>query len=128
MGYRSNVAYKIVFSNPEQFNVFLIEAKSKPETRLCFEDEDMVVAYEKQEIRFLAEAVKWYPDYPDVKCHHKLFELCDEYNDRNDPVEYVCSYLFRRIGESEDDYEDMHGGEPDWDWVYVSRQLVVDWA
>lgn len=138
MGYRSNVAYKIVFSDAEQFNVFLIEAKSKPETRLCFEDEDLVVAYDKQEIRFLAEAVKWYPDYPDVKCHHKLFELCDEYNQRQEErfidtkevsiTPPTVSYLFRRIGESEDDYEDMHGGDPDWDWVYVSRQLVVDWA
>ena len=42
MGYRSDVAYKIQFEDKDQWNVFLIEAKSKPETRACFEDEDMI--------------------------------------------------------------------------------------
>lgn len=138
MGYRSDVAYKIKFDNAEQWNVFLIEAKSKPETRMCFEDESLTVVHDKQEIRFLAEGVKWYGDYEDVKCHHKLFELCDEYNERQEKA-FIdarepsitppwASYLFRRIGEQDDDIEDLHGGDPDWDWVFLSRQLVVDWA
>lgn len=128
MGYRSDVAYKISFHNKDQWNVFLLEAKSKPETRACFEDEDLTVDYEHHELRFLAQAVKWYDDYPDVKCHSKLMDLCDEYNDRNDPVEYAVSYIFRRIGEDEDDCESRTGGDPDWDDVYLSRQLVVSWA
>ena len=126
MGYRSDVAYKIDFHDKDQWNVFILEAKSKPETRACFEDEDLEVDYEKQEIRLLAHAVKWYGDYPDVKCHHLLLELVDEYNDRNED-QYVASYLFRRIGESDDDCEEMHGGEPDWDDIYLRRELVVSW-
>jgi hypothetical protein len=125
MGYRSDVAYKIKFDDEGQWNVFLLEAKSKPETRLCFEDEDLTVVHDKHEIRFVACAVKWYPDYPDVKCHHRLMELCDEYNERGD--EYVCAWLFRRIGEEEDDIEHQTGGEPDWDWIELNRSLQVNW-
>ena len=129
MGYRSDVAYKITFHNKDQWNVFLIEAKAKPETRLCFEDNDMVVDHDKCEIRFLAHAVKWYSDYPEVKCHDLLLELVDEYDQRDtEGTEYIASYLFRRIGESDDDCEERFGGEPDWDDIYLSRSLVVSWA
>ena len=126
MGYRSDVAYKITFDDTDQWNVFLIEAKSKPETRMCFEDEDMVVDHDKCEIRFLSQATKWYGDYPEVKCHDLLLELVDEYNQRNQEQD-VASYLFKRIGESDDDCEERHGGDPDWDDIYLSRQLVVSW-
>jgi hypothetical protein len=136
MGYRSSVAYKIKFEDEGQWNVFLLEAKSKPETRLSFEDECLTVVPDKQEIRFVVDDVKWYEDYEDVKCHTKLLDLCDEYNERqekslegsppsiNPPV---VSYLFRRIGESEGDLEERHGGDPDWDWVELIRYIRVDW-
>jgi hypothetical protein len=137
MGYRSDVAYKIKFDDEGQWNVFLLEAKSKPETRACFEDEDLTVVHEEREIRFSACAVKWYPDYPDVKCHHILMELCDEYNERQEKnfvdggttniKEPVVSYLFRRIGEEEDDIEHQCGGDPDWDWIELNRSLQVNW-
>jgi hypothetical protein len=131
MGYRSDVAYKIKFENEGQWNVFLIEAKSKPETRACFEDEALVAVPDKLELRFLAEGVKWYDDYEDVKCHMALLELCDEYNERiaerdKDPSP-VVSYLFRRIGEDEDDCDNKHGGDPDWDWIELVRYLRIDW-
>ena len=129
MGYRSDVAYKITFHNKDQWNVFLIEAKSKPEIRLCFEDEDLEVDHEKCEIRFLSEGTKWYSDYPGVKCHELLLELVDEYDQRDtEGTEYIASYLFRRIGEEEDDIESRYGGDPDWDDVCLSRQIVVSWA
>ena len=137
MGYRSDVAYKIKFEDEGQWNVFLLEAKSKPETRLCFEDESLSVVYDKQEIRFVIDGVKWYEDYEDVKCHIKLLDLCDEYNERQEKnfvdggatniKEPVVSFLFRRIGESEDDLEERHGGDPDWDWVELIRYIRVDW-
>jgi hypothetical protein len=135
MGYRSDVAYKIKFEDEGQWNVFLLEAKSKPETRLCFEDESLSVVHDKQELRFVVQDVKWYEDYEDVKCHIKLFDLCDEYNERQEKnvvaeiniKEPVVSYLFRRVGESEDDVEDRHGGDPDWDWVELIRYIRVDW-
>lgn len=131
MGYRSDVAYKIKFHNPEQWNVFLIEAKSKPETRMCFEDESLTVVHEEHEIRFHAEGVKWYEGYEDVKCHHELMGLCDEYNERAEELDkdagYICSYLYRRVGESEDDCDSSSGGDPDWDWINLVRYIQVDW-
>ena len=125
MGYRSEVAYKIKFEDKGQWNVFLLEAKSKLETQACFEDGCLTVEHDEQEIRFYTYDAKWYPDYGDVKCHHKLFELCDEYNERGD--KYVCAWLFRRIGEAEDDIECQSGGEPDWDWIELNRSLSLSW-
>ena len=137
MGYRSSVAYKIKFEDEGQWNVFMLEAKSKPETRLSFEDECLTVVHDKQEIRFVVDDVKWYEDYEDVKCHIQLLDLCDEYLERQEKnfvdggatniKEPVVSYLFRRIGESEDDLEERHGGDPDWDWVELIRYMRVDW-
>jgi hypothetical protein len=136
MGYRSSVAYKIKFEDEGQWNVFMLEAKSKPETRLSFEDECLTIVHDKQEIRFVVDDVKWYEDYEDVKCHIQLLDLCDEYLERQEKsleglppskTPSVVSYLFRRIGESEDDLEERHGGDPDWDWVELIRYIRVDW-
>jgi hypothetical protein len=136
MGYRSDVAYKIKFTDEGQWNVFLLEAKSKPETQLCFEDESFTVVHDKQEIRFWVRDIKWYGEYEDVKCHTELLALCDEYNKRQEEVlqgappsitPHWASYLFRRIGEQEDDIEDMSGGDPDWDWIELVRYIRVDW-
>lgn len=136
MGYRSSVAYKIKFEDEGQWNVFMLEAKSKPETRLSFEDECLTIVHDKQEIRFVVDDVKWYEDYEDVKCHIKLLDLCDEYIERHETslegsppsiTPHPVSFLFRRIGEDEDDLEERHGGDPDWDWVELIRYIRVDW-
>jgi len=131
MGYRSEVAYKIMFYEEAQWNVFIIEAKSKPETRACFDDECLTVDYDKHAIMFYADDVKWYPDYEDVQCHHNLMGLVDEYNERATNLDkdagYVGGYLYRRIGEAEDDVETLSGGDPDYDWIELNRSLSVDW-
>jgi hypothetical protein len=131
MGYRSEVAYKIMFYEEAQWNVFILEAKSKPETRACFEDECLTVDYDKRAIMFYADDVKWYDSYEDVQCHHDLMHLVDEYNDRATSLDkdagYVGGYLFRRIGEAEEDIDTQHGGDPDWDWIELNRSLHVDW-
>jgi hypothetical protein len=136
MGYRSDVAYKIKFEDEGQWNVFLLEAKSKSETRLCFEDECLTVVHDKREIRFVADGMKWYAEDEEVRCHIQLLDLCDEYLERQEKslegsppskTPYVVSYLFRRIGEDEDDLEERHNGDPDWDWVELIRYLHVDW-
>ena len=136
MGYRSDVGYKIKFEDEGQWNVFLLEAKSKPEIRLSFEDECLNVVYDKREIRFVADGMKWYEENEDVKCHIKLLDLCDEYLERQEKslqgsppsiTSYPVSYLFRRIGEDEDDIEQRHGGDPDWDWIELIRYIRVDW-
>ena len=36
--------------------------------------------------------------------------------------------IFMRIGEEIDDLTEESWGEHDWDWICMSRQIVVDWA
>ena len=138
MGYRSEVAYTIRFNGKDtdlledvqkSFYTFLAEAKSKPETSGCFSDQYLIVNEEECQLNFYIRDVKWYDDFPEVKCHDLLLELVDEYDQRDtEGTEFIASYLFRRIGESDDDCEERFGGEPDWDDIYLSRSLVVSWA
>ena len=153
MGYRSDVAYTIRFIvEPTDFDgekleeteecrksfyTFLAEAKSKDETRSCFDEcmeinkdvsppkgEGFHVDYEKMTINFLAYSVKWYPDYTDVKPHNELVALAQEWASDNDYIGGV----FSRIGEEVDDTEDFTWGTGDYDWLYVRRQIVCDWV
>ena len=124
MGYRSEVAYIAKFYVEDAWNVFLIEAKSKPETRLCFEDDNLRVVNEEMEIRFHADGVKWYDEYDEVQCHQALWtkarERCDD-----DGIEVDGAYC--RIGEESDDVDERYFGNDPWDMVRISRQIVVDW-
>ena len=166
MGYRSDVAYTIRFHyhgdgywrnvetegekvrTREQaeslFKLFLAEAKSKDETRGCFDEgwlfdeydngEGFMVDMEKLRINFLATSVKWYPDYTDVKCHNALIDLADEYI-KDEATYYVDSQQRKAeviglayvcIGENNDDVFEKYSGDFDYEWVFCSRQLVTD--
>ena len=135
MGYQSIVAYKIKFADKDRFNAFVVEAKLDPHTAKCFEEADFKwnnfeVNDQHLEVRLLAEWVKWYEDYEDVSCHMKLLDKASKHNElsNEDNNGDVCWWLYRRIGESEDDVETQYEGECDWDAVYLSRQIIVDWA
>jgi hypothetical protein len=131
MGYRSEVAYKIKFDKADDFWGFIAEAKLDPETSLCFDNQeeqdwwDFEVDEEKYEIRFLAQAVKWYDDYPEVKCHVNLF---DKARERCDDNEIAVDGAFCRVGEESDDVIEEYFGDDPYEMVQVSRQVVVDWA
>ena len=135
MGYQSTVAYKIKFDDKERFNAFVVEAKLDPTTQRCFEKENMEwnnfeVEEDLLEIRLLAEWVKWYDDYEDVKCHMKLLDKAKTHNElsNEDNNGDVCWWIYRRIGENEEDVETRYEGECDWDAVELSRSIIVDWA
>ena len=89
MGYRSTVAYTIRFTpiitmeseNGEDvreckasFYTFLAEAKVKHSSAFS-EEFGVVVDEDNMAINFLAEDVKWYEDYEDVK-EHTAFKTC----------------------------------------------------
>jgi hypothetical protein len=62
--------------------------------------------------------VKWYDSYDDVIAHHKLMERAVEAHEG--------SYVFRRIGEEDDDIETEHAGvEVPWEVVHMSRSLQI---
>ena len=135
MGYQSTVAYKIKFDDKERFNAFVVEAKLDPTTQRCFEKENMEwnnfeVEEDLLEIRLLAEWVKWYDDYEDVKCHLELLVKARTHNElsKEDNNGDVCWWIYRRIGENEEDVETRYEGECDWDAVELSRSIIVDWA
>jgi hypothetical protein len=80
-------------------------------------------------IRLCACDVKWYDSYKDVKCHTALLEKAATHNElsNEDNNGDVCWYIFRRVGEDEDDVESQFEGECDYSSVYISRQIIVDW-
>jgi hypothetical protein len=147
MGYRSTVAYTIRFTPiPDNnvdsptaeavkecrasFSVFLAEAKVKHSG--AFSKEFGVEVDEpNMALNFLAEDVKWYEDYEDVKVHEALMDLSKEWSEESDvPFKGGNKYIggiFMRIGEEMDDITQEEWGEVDWEWMQISRQIVVDW-
>lgn len=115
MGYRSDVGYVIVFTEKEVYDQFKVQYKLDPAYELCREDEsgtdfnDIQLRFidDRLLIKFNAESVKWYDEYPDVKCHHALLVLADEYAKKYTNV----SWAFVRIGEETGDVETQYGGD-----------------
>lgn len=138
MGYRSTVAYTIRFPVPNDadheerkkvtdfFYTFIAEAKANEETAGCFSEEDtdvFQVLEDRLEIRFFAESVKWYEDYPDVKRHEALVSLSKAWTNDN---EYIGG-AFARVGEDSNDNVEETWGNADWDWISIARSVCVDW-
>lgn len=130
MGYRSEVAYKIKFDKQEDFWGFIAESKLDPETSLCFDEDSWGKEYfevdeEHYEIRFLADSVKWYSEYDEVKCHESLW---DKARERYDEEQVKVDGAWCRIGEESDDNDEKFFGDDPYEMVRISRQIVVDWA
>ena len=147
MGYRSTVAYTIRFTpiptnnvdSPTDeelnqckasFNVFLAEAKVKCSGAFN-PDFGVEVDEANLALNFLAEGVKWYEDYEDVKAHTALMDLSREWAEESD-VPFKggnknIGGIFMRVGEEMDDLTEDYWGEHDWEWMTMSRQIIVDW-
>jgi hypothetical protein len=138
MGYRSTVAYTIRFigkHSPDtddieeerkakaSFYTFIAEAKAKETTAGAFLDEDLKVDEEKLAIYFFAGDVKWYEDYPDVRCHECLMGLAREWANENDCI----GGAFARVGEELDDNIEEVWGEGEYEWVGIHRTVYADW-
>jgi len=143
MGYRSDVAYTIRFTDENAYHLFIAEAKAK-DLGKCFKDDTS--HYEEAEcdadlwrITFSAQSVKWYEDYPDVKMHMALIALASDWiqtdlhkagleGESLPDFTHRLGYIFTRIGEDITDIEEDAGGEYDWSWISVSRQIITDWS
>jgi len=139
MGYRSSVAYTIRFTpttannvdSPteeelkeckESFYTFLAEAKVKLSGAV--NDVSTTVSESNMAINFLADNVKWYEDYEDVKVHEALVQLSKDWVDMENKH---IGGIFMRIGEEMDDIVQEGWGEHDWDWMDIARTINVDW-
>ena len=71
--------------------------------------------------------------------HEKLLSQAEEWIDGDTHVAikdgetnvnliaHRLGFIFIRIGEESDDIEQRYGGDYEWDWMQVSRQIVMDW-
>lgn len=148
MGYYSEVGYKIKFdevvpysndtpdsekqsTSRDLFNLFVAEAKTKDETKLCFDDDDGAFEIDEKNlfIKFYAESVKWYDDYSDVQCHEALLELADEWiTQQVEDTKLIGSCIrwgFVRIGEESDDIDERHNNDG-YELVYLTRGIAFD--
>jgi len=156
MGYRSDVAYLIIFGDGQdaghargdegiklqasalaRFKQFLSEAKVNEKTMGVFNEEvdspnkeGMYIDYERGYIKYFAEAVKWYETFDDVTCHIEFLSLVGDYiEDRNDspnPTPNI-GYSFVRIGEEYNDIETSSDGH--WgasEMLYPTRRIVFE--
>ena len=132
MGYRSDVAYTIRFTGEDDtkvkhsFYTFLAEAKANSATAGCFldDEDDFKVVESAWSINFHATDVKWYESFEDVKCHEALLKMAESWvEDGNESI----GYLFYSIGEQINDINESCGGNYDYEWLGVSRQIVMDW-
>ena len=134
MGYRSDVAYTIRFTddhdtnNEQSFYTFLLEAKANPNCQIALSEVE--VSAKKHTFTFNAESVKWYDNYPDVMSHMALVHLAEDWTKQIREGMLHCSIgaIFTRIGEQTDDIEENAVGDYDWDWVRISRQIITDWS
>jgi hypothetical protein len=133
MGYRSDVAYTIRFTddhdtnNEQSFYTFLAEAKTKPACAIALSE--VVVSNKHHAFYFTAADVKWYESYPDVASHHALLELAGDWAAQVHEGKLHCRIgsVFVRIGEDATDIEEVHAGDYGYDWISVRRELNTDW-
>ena len=135
MGYRSDVAYTIRFETEENYRLFITEAKVK-DLGSCFSDDtsnwdEAECDDARWRIDFKAQDVKWYESYPDVQKHEKLIEQAeawckdDEHLSANsEKWRYRLGFVFVRVGEDDNDIERRDGGQTNYDWLYVTREIV----
>lgn len=125
MGYRSQVAYRIVFRNKKILNEFIAlvmavggdKLGALKECQIEVQDNDRPECY----VNYYAEDVKWYEGYREVQAHTRLYEYAAErFPDDAD-------YRFIRTGEdSNDNQEDgSYNGMDDYlQDFYISR--IID--
>ena len=90
-------------------------------------NEGLQIDKENFAINFFTTSVKWYEDYTDVKCHEALLQTARDWIAEENPHSQYLGYVFARIGEDVEDNVWDVGGNGDYNWVSVSRQVVCDW-
>jgi hypothetical protein len=133
MGYRSDVAYTIRFTddhdtnNTQSFYTFLAEAKLKPQCAIALAE--VVIDERRQRFTFNADDVKWYDSYPDVMSHHALLELAGDWAKQVFEGKLHCRIgsVFVRLGENTDDIEELFEGDYGYDWIQIERRINTDW-
>jgi hypothetical protein len=133
MGYRSDVAYTIRFTddhdtnNEQSFYTFLLEAKANPQCQIAIAEVE--IDHKNKAFYYSARDVKWYDNYPDVMSHMALVHLAEDWAKQVREGTLHCSIgsMFLRVGEDLADVENRYDGDYNDDWVHTSRQIITDW-
>jgi hypothetical protein len=123
MGYRSDVAYVIVFETVDKRDSFVELMRAKNNEHIDDALKEVGIEEGEREITFRTkDAVKWYENFPDVRAHENLLKDARELFD--------ATTRFIRIGEETDDVEDAVHDDADWStgevWelLDISRSIV----
>jgi hypothetical protein len=121
MGYRSEVAYVIQFDDMETKQEWVAIAKLHPTYSQALKECKFVDDMDKDYISAYFGHVKWYDSFDDVKCHMFMLDAIAE--DANEHV----NARFIRIGEEQDDNEDMAYGDEGYNIpLYISRHVDTE--
>lgn len=120
MGYRSQVAFIVKFDTEANAASYLEAAKvALPLIKEYLSDFEVTA---QGYIVVTFDYIKWYDSYEDVQALTKF------YKDANESQGYEW-YLFKRIGENDDDYEEdwdeAEGCEYKWNAIEFTRALNV---
>jgi hypothetical protein len=73
-------------------------------------------------LKFELEDVKWYPSYSDVQMFEKMLAAFKGSGDDNEDIKGYCTE-FVRVGEDNDDVEEVHTGHNNHYYLQVRRTI-----
>jgi len=106
MGYRSEVAYVIVFETVDKRDTFVELMRAKNDEHINTALKEVKALIGDRAITFCEDRVKWYDSFPEVGAHDQLMSNARDLFD--------AATRFIRIGEETDDMEDLVHDDPDW--------------
>ena len=141
MGYRSEVAYAIVFKDKEDRDKILNKLTQDEQIEI---QENALI--EEDRVLFHVDSIKWYSTremgsfgggYAEIDAHDNLIQAARDAEDLDeDDPDWVYSLgIFLRLGEQDNDTERETWGDygipegwPDtWDLVEYNRSMTVSW-
>ena len=117
MGYRSEVAYVIVFETVDKRDTFVELMRAKNDEYINTALKEVKALIGDRAITFYEYQVKWYDGYPEVGAHDQLM--------RNARDLFDAATRFIRIGEETDDVEDLVHDDPDWSMGEVYELMDI---
>lgn len=127
MGYRSDVAYVIVFETVEDLKKFVAVNQLIEERKQALNECRVEVGSSDDHplISFSLSDVKWYESFDDVQAHNELLCYLDESED------IKAAAYFVRIGEEMEDIEQKEHGDQSLiyeavDYIRIVRSVDLD--
>jgi hypothetical protein len=128
MGYRSNLMVLIYpdIQNPSEEQPLYDQLKVLMSTVFKGVSEEfegyMTWLDSEHVLKFELEDVKWYPSYSDVQMFEKMLAAFKGSGDDDEDIKGYCTE-FVRVGEDNDDVEEVHTGHNNHYYLQVRRTI-----